>query len=316
MEDKKNKDKVKSGKIFDKIVTIILLVICLVLAIATYSKVGNSKDDKKNMMNGPAAESSETVNVNAIEVTSSTFVKTRKLSGAISSLDKDVSVYSNIAGKVSKVLVKRGDEVKKGDVILYVDPSKPGMNYKESAVLATADGTVYDVKVSEGDNVALTTALVVIRGERTLKIDINIPEKDLATVKMGAEATVTSIAYENKEWNAEITYLSDNLSSSSRTLPAELSIIGDTEGLKEGMYVNAEVVVKELDNVIMIPTSAISSYAGNSIVYVVEDGKAVRTIIEKGDASTTMTVITSGLNIGDVIVTAGNVTDGTAVTIV
>ena len=305
------------GKIFDKIITIILVLICVVLAVAIYTKSGNGNDDKKNMMNAPAAaEASETVNVNAIEAETATFIKTRKLSGAISSLDKDVSVYSDIAGKVSQILVKRGDEVKKGDVLLYVNPSKPGMSYKDSAVVATADGTVYDVKVSEGDNVALTTALLVIRGERTLKIDINIPEKDLATIKMGAEATVTSIAYEGKSWNAEITYLSDNLSSSSRTLPAELSIVGDTEGLREGMYVNADVVVKELEDVIMIPTSAISSYAGSSIVYVVKDGKAVRTIIEKGDSSSTMTVITAGLEVGDTIITAGNVTDGTAVAIV
>lgn len=306
------------GKIFDRIITVILVLICAALAVAIYMRSAESKEQMPMNMGPRAEESASTsvTNVNAVEAEASTFIKTRKLSGTISSLDKDVSVYSDISGKVTSVLVKRGDAVKKGDVLLYVDPSKPGMSYKESAVTATADGTVYSVNVSEGDNVSGANAVVVIRGERELKVDINIPEKDIATVELGASATINSASYEGKSWDGEISYLSDTLSTSSRSLPAEISIKGDTEGLKEGMYVNAEVVVKELENVIMIPTSAISSYAGESVVYTVKDGKAVRTYVEKGDSNSTMSVITSGLEAGDIVITAGNATDGTDVSVV
>ncbi len=307
------------GKTFDHIITIILTLVCIGLAVAVFvrSSGENQQDGRMPGMDRQnEAASQSAVNVNAVTAEPSEFIKTRRLSGEISSLDKDIPVTSEIAGKVARIAVQRGDSVRKGDVLLYIDPSKPGMSYKESAVTAPADGIVYEVNVSDGMSVSTSTSLVLIRGDRTLKIDINIPEKDIGTVTLGAEATVRSIAYPDREWNAEITYLSDSLSTASRTLPAELSIIGDTEGLIEGMYVSAEVEVKKTEDVIIVPSSAVSSYAGNSVVYLVADGKAVRTVVETGDSDSESTVITSGISAGDIVITAGNVTDGTSVAIV
>ena len=307
------------GKIFDRIITIILTLVCIGLAVAVFMRSSGNGEDKMAMpgmdRQNQAAELSAS-NVNVVTAEPMEFIKTRKLSGGLSSLDKDISVYSDISGKVSKIAVQRGDVVQKGDILLYIDPSKPGMSYKESAVTAPSSGTVYEVSVSDGSTITSNTSLLTIRGDRALKIDINIPEKDIGTVELGAKATVSSIAYPDRKWSAEITYIADSLSSSSRTLPAELTITGDSDGLIEGMFVTAEVEVKKIDDAIAIPSNAISSYAGNSVVYLIVDGKAVRTVIETGDSNSERTVITSGISAGDIVITAGNVTDGTSVAIV
>ena len=308
------------GKIFDRIITIILTLVCIGLAVAVYMRSSGSADEGKMMPPGmgPQTENSASAaaNVNVITAEASEFIKTRKLSGEISSLDKDISVLSDVSGKVSRIIVKRGDIVKKGDVLLYVDPSKPGMSYKESAVLSPSDGIIYEINAAESSTINTNTSLITLRGERSLKIDISIPEKDVGTVSIGAKAAVSSVAYPGRTWDAEVTYIADSLDPSSRTRSAELSINGDSEGLLEGMYVTSEVEVKKIEDAITVPSAAISSYAGNSIVYLVIDGKAVRTIISTGDSNSEMTVITSGVNAGDLVITAGNITDGTAVAIV
>lgn len=304
----------KSG-IFDKIITVILTLVCIVLAAAIImQKSGNASS-------GPSARpqtstASTEANVNAITAVSGEFIKTSKLSGEVSSSNIDIAQFSAIAGTVIDILVSRGDDVKQGDILMYVDPSKPGMTYKPSAVTATADGIIYDVSVERGSYVSTNTTLATIRGKRSLKIDINVSEKNIGSLEMGASAVVRSVAYPGETWNAEVSYISDTLDSQSRSLPVELTIIGDDSKLKEGMYVSVDLTVLKLDDVIAVPSEAVSRYAGNTIVYKVVDNKAVRTVVETAQSNSEQTVIASGVEDGDIIITAGNVTDGTPVSIV
>lgn len=66
-------------------------------------------------------------------------------------------VRAAIAGKVLRILVKDGDAVKQGDVLLILEAMK-----MENEVKAPADGTVKEVPVKEGAKVAEGETLVVI----------------------------------------------------------------------------------------------------------------------------------------------------------
>ena len=62
--------------------------------------------------------------------------------------DDPMQVGASIPGAVSKVLVKKGDEVKENDVLLIIEAMK-----METSVVARADGVVGEVKVEAGDSV-------------------------------------------------------------------------------------------------------------------------------------------------------------------
>ncbi|RAL25999.1 acetyl-CoA carboxylase biotin carboxyl carrier protein subunit [Thermoflavimicrobium daqui] len=55
-------------------------------------------------------------------------------------------VYSNMAGTVWKVLVKAGDQVESDQTLIILESMK-----MEIPILAEQNGTVKEVKVSEGD---------------------------------------------------------------------------------------------------------------------------------------------------------------------
>ena len=115
----------KSG-IFDKIITVILTLVCIVLAAAIImQKSGNASSGPSSRPQTSTA--STEANVKAITAVSGEFIKTSKLSGEVSSSNIDIAQFSEIAGTVTDILVSRGDEVKQGDILMYVDPSKPGM---------------------------------------------------------------------------------------------------------------------------------------------------------------------------------------------
>ena len=68
------------------------------------------------------------------------------------------SVLSPIQGSVVKILVKVGDHVKKGDVLLIIEAMK-----LENEVVSTYDGEVASILVSKGQNVQAKEALVSIK---------------------------------------------------------------------------------------------------------------------------------------------------------
>ncbi|WP_430817297.1 biotin/lipoyl-containing protein [Carboxylicivirga sp. RSCT41] len=68
---------------------------------------------------------------------------------------KAIKVNAPLPGNIFKVLVKEGDTVKKGDVLLVMEAMK-----MENNVLAEKDGTVASVKVSVGDAVLQNDVLI------------------------------------------------------------------------------------------------------------------------------------------------------------
>jgi hypothetical protein len=61
------------------------------------------------------------------------------------------------------------------------------------------------------------------------------------------------------------------------------------------------------ENVLQIPRSAIVEDMGNQTVFVIEDGKAVRRVVQTGYGGSGMVEITNGLGEDDAVVTVGQV---------
>lgn len=308
--EKKMKEK---KNVFDRIVTIILLLVCIALAVGIYMKSGQEKEIPQMKA---AVQEQTSVNVSAAAAEIGTFINTTKTNGEITSADSDIGIYPDASGKIVEILVKKGDMVKQGDIIAYVDPSKPGSQYQKSPVVSTTEGMVREISATVGETVGTTTQIATVTGNKTLIVSTKISERNLGTIRTGLPGTVTVVAYPDKAYPVEISYIAPAVDQATRTVEVELSFTGDTSGLMEGMYASASIVTEQVDGILLIPTEALSTYAGDDVVYVVKDGKAVRQVVELGGSNSSYSVISSGLDEGDMVVVAGNVSDGTAVNIV
>jgi biotin carboxyl carrier protein len=67
------------------------------------------------------------------------------------------TVEAPLPGSIFKMLVREGDTVKKGDVLLIMEAMK-----MENNVMAEKDGVVQNIKVREGDAVLQNDPLLVI----------------------------------------------------------------------------------------------------------------------------------------------------------
>ncbi len=67
------------------------------------------------------------------------------------------AVRANLPGIISRIIVKEGDRVRKGDVIMILEAMK-----MESEIKSPRDGIVKQIVVKEGDRVDVNDVLVVI----------------------------------------------------------------------------------------------------------------------------------------------------------
>ena len=70
-----------------------------------------------------------------------------------------------------------------------------------------------------------------------------------------------------------------------------------------------DIVIEQRENVLLVPTTAVSGSSSTSFVRVMQDGKPVFRQVETGMATSSYTEITSGLTEGETVVT-GQYTDG------
>ncbi len=102
----------------------------------------------------------------------------------------DTTIYqltANARGKLLKLHVHQGEEVKAGQVLARVDNGP----YIKSPI----DGTVIDVKLQEGDYVTASDVVAVVVNTSDISIKANVEETDILKIHEGQSATVSLDAY-------------------------------------------------------------------------------------------------------------------------
>ena len=299
-----------------KVMNLILVMVCVALAAAIIFNMYATDSDSAAAKPQEAA-SVQTVNVYASPAAIGTFTKTSRFNGEIQHDGLDVQITPDTAsGTVTEILVKEGDEIKAGDTVAYVDASRPGYPYNASPVVSKASGTVIAIGAAPGQTVSASTPIATVASDAPLVIRTSVPEKFLGTLSSGMTAAFETVAYPGISYDASVTYISPVLSKASRSADVKLQINSGAQELKPGMYVKLYLETERIGNALMIPSSALAEYIGEDVVYVAENGKAVRRTVTIGSDNGTEAAITSGLAEGELVITAGNVTDGSAVNVV
>jgi RND family efflux transporter MFP subunit len=110
--------------------------------------------------------------------------------------------------------------------------------------------------------------------------------------------------------------VSPAIDETSRTLMVEAEVPNAHAELRPGSFANAEVVTAAQERAVLVPASAIVTFAGVDKVLTVEKGRAVEKRITTGRRSGDRVEIVSGLSAGEsVILQPGNLIEGETVTV-
>lgn len=219
---------------------------------------------------------------------------------------KFVEVYPDAAGKITELLATLGQYVRKGEILAYVDPSRPGMNFAKSPVKSPINGTVTSFPGSIGSTVSQQAPLATIGDLANLQVRTFISERMISHIALGMPAELSFEAYPGEIFSATIVELSPVVDPSSRTMEIMLDLTGRDSRIKSGMFSRVKITTSIKDNIVKIPSDCISERFGEKFVYVINtDGIAEKRSVVEGIRINEVSEIRRGLTAGEHVVIQG-----------
>ena len=240
------------------------------------------------------------------------------------------TITASASGKVSGLTLMPGDSVSSGQRICTITGDSVDnqlQNAKASLenaqdrlddymVTSPITGTVVEKTVKAGDNVGTgsnsNNTLCIIYDLTYLEMTLNIDELDIDNVEVGQTVNVTSDAKAGQTYTGVVTKVSmvGTTSGGTTTYPVTVRI-DDTDGLRPGMNVDAEIVLSSADGVLAIPSLAVnrgdtvlvtsdSPSAANALEQEAPEGYAY-VQVTTGVSDDSYIEITSGLQEGDTV---------------
>lgn len=232
-----------------------------------------------------------------------------------------VDIYPDVqSGKLSRILVKVGDKVKKDQVLCEVDASRPGMDYKNSPIKAPVAGTITSFPYNIGQTVAASMPVGKISSTGTLEVKTNVAERFVSRISMNEKAELTFDAYPGETFPAILVEIDPVLDTSSRTLGIKLVQTPSDSRLKAGMYARIKLVTDTKKNTIVIPNNVIVTRNDEDIVYIVDSmtNTVKASPVKRGIRVDDKQEIQMGIAPGDLVVIKGQalLSDGAKVNVV
>jgi multidrug efflux pump subunit AcrA (membrane-fusion protein) len=168
---------------------------------------------------------------------------------------------------------------------------------------------VYEVAariVTPGDFVKVGSPLMRLVDADPLKLRVPITERRLGAVKKGQPVAVKVEAFA-EEFAGEVSRVSPAVDTATRTFTVEILVRNPARMLKPGSFATARIETGR-ESVLMVPESAVRSFAGLNKVVLVRDGKAAEQQVELGERRDGMVEIRSGLAGADVVVVSAAAT--------
>ena len=190
--------------------------------------------------------------------------------------------------------------------------------YADSHVLAPFDGVVTKKMLHVGEVSSVygyNWETLEVMDLSHIKIECDIAEKWRTFIAPGMTALIKVDAFPNEEFNGTITIITPLVDPHQRTFRIKIIIPNETKRLTAGMFARIKIAIENKQESIIVPMDDILQTPEGHFVFLVRDGKARRRQIELGIVEGKKAEVLSGLQPGDMVVTAGShrLQDGTPV---
>jgi len=178
---------------------------------------------------------------------------------------------------------------------------------ERTRILAPSAGLLNDLLVEEGEYVQAGTLLAELVDTDTVKVVVEVPERDLShfAVDQNAQVFVNAKGQE-KSLTGTITFISKLADQRTRSTRMEITLDNKDGLLLSGQIVRARLTRRILRDAIFIPLLAVIPMEEGKAVYVVNSSQAQRREIELGVIKGDRVQVTRGLSPGDRLIIAGH----------
>ncbi|SFH35079.1 efflux RND transporter periplasmic adaptor subunit [Pedobacter insulae] len=158
--------------------------------------------------------------------------------------------------------------------------------------------------ISVGEYLTPSTVIANLMSTNPVKVNFSIPEKYVGQIKLNSPITFVTDA-SGKEFNGKVFAIEPGINQQTRTLQIKALAPNPNDELLPGSFAKVKLSLSRQENAILVPSEAVIPVLKGKMVYVSKNGKAQQVPVEAGTRTAESVVITSGLSIGDTVLTTG-----------
>ena len=191
------------------------------------------------------------------------------------------TLTATFSGTVAAVTVAVGDEA--------------GSSSSSSGAGAAQGGT---------DTAAATTtstAAITLVKPSTFVVDVDVAAADITSVKEGLQVEVTPADATEAIFGTvqDVGRVAETGTSGAATFPVTVAVTGEQTGLYAGTTADVSIIVKQVEDVLTVPSQALTTTDGKTYVTKVDGSSTRKTEVTVGETYGMSTEITKGLAEGD-----------------
>ena len=179
------------------------------------------------------------------------------------------------------------------------------------AIKAPFDGVVGIAQVNVGQLVPVSTVVVTLQDLDHMKIDFTVPEQSVDQIKTG-QVVHLGTDPDHLNLQGKLIGIDPKIDPATHLVSAQAELDNQDRQVLPGEFLRVRVELGAVPDVLSLPqTAVITSLYGDYVYVVTPEGagskalKAVQTFVQTGRRELGKIEITSGLKVGELVVTAG-----------
>lgn len=224
-------------------------------------------------------------------------------------LASQLELYRNREYRQKKLLEKGGvsqDEYE--EALAQLNEIKAQIKETKAKILRTEirapfSGVIGLRDLSLGSYVNPGIPIVRLVNLDKLKIEFSAPEKYMSRLLKGQTVYISSEINE-EIYEGKIYALEPKIDLTTRTIAARAILENQRQTLMPGAFVNIEIILKEYQDAIQVPTITVISELGGQKVFLYKNGQAVPVMVKTGIRTKESVQILEGISVGDTLISS------------
>lgn len=164
-------------------------------------------------------------------------------------------------------------------------------------VLAPMNGVVLARHVDLGEIVSAQQNLLRIGDLDHLWIEARVDEADIGRVRDGMKAALRLYAFPGRTFVGKVVRVLPDADRARKSFEVDIELTEALEGLRPGLTVEANLIIKERAQALLVPADAVREQH----VWVIRDGRLLRRVVTLGMRDLVQVEVQSGLAEGDAV---------------
>lgn len=179
----------------------------------------------------------------------------------------------------------------------------------KKAIRAPFAGLLGIRQVDLGQYLAPGSRIVSLQSLDPMYVDFSLPERNLAVLYTGQKVTFRVLTYPKRSFIGEISAIDAGVNEATRNIQVRATLKNKDELLRPGMFAEVQIQLAGQENVLTLPSTAVTYNPYGDSVFVVENRGGQLLVeprwVKTGETRDGRVAIEQGLKVDELVVTAG-----------